>query len=82
MRTPSCTRGLMHPSHPVKILGPNPGTVSPLDVTMLHSSKQLIVTLSPTESEYVALFACATEVVFLRRLLQELGFDQGPAIVF
>ena len=47
-----------------------------------RSSKQLIVTLSSTESEYVALFACATEVVFLRRLLQELGFDQGPAIVF
>ena len=47
-----------------------------------RSSKQLIVTLSSTESEYVALFACATEVVFLRRLLQELGFDQGPAVVF
>ena len=47
-----------------------------------RSTKQSFVTLSSTEAEYVALFHCSTEVVFLRRLLEELGFRQVPTIVY
>lgn len=47
-----------------------------------RSSKQTIVTLSSTEAEYVSLFHCSTEVVFLRRLLEELGFRQETTIIF
>jgi len=46
------------------------------------SQKQHLVTLSSTEAEYVALFHAATEVVYLRRLLEELGFPQQPTIMF
>lgn len=46
------------------------------------SSKQHLVTLSSTEAEYVAMFHAATEVVFLRRLVQQLGFVQQPVTVF
>lgn len=46
------------------------------------SQKQNLVTLSSTEAEYVALFHTVTEVVYLRRLLEELGFPQLPTIVF
>ena len=47
-----------------------------------RSTKQTLVTLSSTEAEYVALFHCSTEVVFLRRILEELGFKQDPTVVF
>ena len=46
------------------------------------SSKQQLVTLSSTESEYVAMFHASTEVVFLRRLIQQLGFVQEPIKVY
>ena len=46
------------------------------------SQKQNLVTLSSTEAEYVALFHTVTEAVYIRRLLEELGFPQLPTIVF
>ena len=47
-----------------------------------RSTKQSFVTLSSTEAEYVALFHCSTEVIFLRRLMEELGFKQNPTVIF
>ena len=42
-----------------------------------------LVTLSSTESEYVALCNCAKEVVYLRRLLKNLGIPQtGPTTTY
>jgi hypothetical protein len=42
-----------------------------------------LVTLSSTETEYVALCEAATEIVFLRRLLVSMGFPQtSPTITF
>lgn len=47
------------------------------------SQKQSLVTLSSTEAEYVALFHAATEVVYLRRLLDSMGFGQeDPTVIF
>jgi hypothetical protein len=46
------------------------------------SQKQKLVTLSSTEAEYVSLFHCSTEVVYLRRLLEELGFQQSATVIF
>ncbi len=48
-----------------------------------RSQKMKIVTpAGSTESEYVALYEASTEVVFLRNLLEEIGFKQdGPTIV-
>lgn len=47
------------------------------------SSKIRIVTLSSTESEYVALCNAVTEVVYLQKLLQDLGFPQrNPTVIF
>lgn len=47
------------------------------------SSKMKIVTLSSTEAEYVALAHAVTEIVYLRRLLKEIGFQQfGPTRVY
>ena len=40
-----------------------------------------VVTLSSCEAEYVALNLAAREVVWLRRLLSELGFDQNPTTI-
>ena len=48
----------------------------------VKSQKQKIVTLSSTEAEYVALFHAVTELVYLRRLLEELGFKQSATLVF
>jgi len=49
-----------------------------------RSAKMKIVTPGgSTESEYVALYEAATEVVFLRNLLEEIGFPQdGPTPVY
>ena len=47
------------------------------------SAKMKIVTLSSTESEYVALCFAVLEIVYLRRILAELGFPQsGPTVVY
>ena len=40
------------------------------------SGKIKLVTLSSTETEYVAMSYAATEIVYLRRLLEDLGFSQ------
>ncbi|GMF49648.1 unnamed protein product [Phytophthora fragariaefolia] len=45
------------------------------------SKKQPIVTLSTTESEYVALSHGIKECIGLKQLLLELGFDVGKVIV-
>lgn len=48
-----------------------------------RSQKQNLVTLSSTEAEYVALFHAATEVVYLRRLLKSMGFEQrDPTLIY
>lgn len=47
-----------------------------------RSSKQQLVTLSSTEAEYIALFHCATEIVFLSRLLNQMGLSQRPVVVY
>ena len=49
-----------------------------------RSQKMKIVTVArSTETEYVALFEACTEIVFLRNLLEEIGFKQDePTIVY
>lgn len=47
------------------------------------SSKMKLVTLSSTESEYVALCLAVKEAVYLRELLNSIGFKQhGPTVIF
>jgi hypothetical protein len=47
------------------------------------SQKMKVVTLSSAEAEYVALCEASTEIVFLRNLLNEIGFIQeGPTKIF
>jgi hypothetical protein len=47
------------------------------------SQRQSCVSLSTTESEYVAAAAAAKDVVWMRRLLQDLGCDQAkPTLLF
>ena len=45
------------------------------------SKRQAIVALSSTEAEYVALCSAAQEVVWLRRLLESIGFTQSAATI-
>ena len=46
------------------------------------SKRQSIVAKSSTESEYVALSSCVTEVLWLREMLEFLGFPQnGPTVI-
>ena len=45
------------------------------------STLQSIVTLSSCEAEYVALNLAAREVIWLRRLLTELLFEQKPSTI-
>ncbi len=49
-----------------------------------RSQKLKIVTPGgSTETEYVAMYEAATEIVFLRNLLNEIGFEQkGPTIMY
>ena len=58
-------------------LGDNNGTI------YSKSGKQGLITLSSSESEYVSLFECGTEVLWLRMLLADFGFPQlKPTTVF
>ncbi len=44
---------------------------------------QSTVAMSTTEAEYVAMSECALEVVYLRALLQDMGFSQDqPSIIY
>ncbi|GKV33525.1 hypothetical protein SLEP1_g42028 [Rubroshorea leprosula] len=43
------------------------------------SKKQPIVTLSTTEAEYVAATSCACQVIWLRRIMEELELNQHEA---
>ncbi|GJY65031.1 retrovirus-related pol polyprotein from transposon TNT 1-94 [Tanacetum coccineum] len=45
------------------------------------SKKQPIVTLSTTESEYVAAASCACQCIWLRRILEELGHKEENTTV-
>jgi hypothetical protein len=49
-----------------------------------RSQKMKLVTpAGSTETEYVAMYEAATEIVFLRNLLSELGFSQkGPTVLY
>lgn len=44
------------------------------------SRKQRVIAQSSAEAEYVALAHCTREVLFLRELLLELGYDQSPTL--
>ena len=44
-----------------------------------RSVKQVPVSLSSTEAEYIALCEAATEIVWLRQLLKDMGFPQESA---
>jgi hypothetical protein len=46
------------------------------------STKQKVVALSSTESEYIALATCSKEAIWLRSLLTEVGFKQNETIIF
>ena len=47
------------------------------------SKKQLIVTLSTTEVEFVAATSCACEAIWVRKILEELCFkQQGPTPIY
>ncbi|GJV88201.1 retrovirus-related pol polyprotein from transposon TNT 1-94 [Tanacetum coccineum] len=45
------------------------------------SRKQPIVTLSTTEAEYIAAATCACQAIWMRRVLKEIGYDQGGEMV-
>jgi hypothetical protein len=45
------------------------------------SKKQPIVTLSTTEAEFVAAAGCASQVVWMRRVLDQLGHLQGRSTI-
>lgn len=45
------------------------------------SRKQRIVAQSTAEAEYVVLGHCTREVLFLRQLLKELGYEQGATVI-
>ena len=45
------------------------------------SKKQQIVTLSTTEAEFIAATACACQAIWLRRILEELQFEQVEATI-
>jgi hypothetical protein len=48
-----------------------------------QSKLQPIVTLSTTEAEYISAVSAGTEVLWLRNLLQELGYpSQGPSTLY
>jgi hypothetical protein len=50
---------------------------------MYRSKKQSCVTLSSTEAEYYALGECTAQLIWLRRLLAELGFEQTePTVIY
>ncbi|GKD08860.1 retrovirus-related pol polyprotein from transposon TNT 1-94 [Tanacetum coccineum] len=44
--------------------------------------KQPIVTLSTTESEYVAAASCACQCIWLRRILEELGHKEETCLQY
>uniref|UniRef100_A0A1J3IJ96 Retrovirus-related Pol polyprotein from transposon TNT 1-94 n=1 Tax=Noccaea caerulescens TaxID=107243 RepID=A0A1J3IJ96_NOCCA len=46
-----------------------------------RSSLQKVVALSTTEAEYMALSDAAREAVWLKGLVSELGFEQGPVSI-
>ena len=46
-----------------------------------NSKKQITVAKSTTEAEYVALSAAASETIWLRQLLKDLGFNKSGATV-
>ena len=45
------------------------------------SKKQPIVTLSTTEAEYVAASVCACQVIWYKRVLEELGYNRNGSTV-
>ena len=45
------------------------------------SRKQPIVTLSTTEAEYVAAATCSCQAIWMGRVLEEIGYDQGEEMV-
>jgi hypothetical protein len=51
------------------------------DVIYYSTKRQDNITLSSTEAEYVAACTCSLEVVWLRRLLDQLGFKQSEPTV-
>lgn len=47
-----------------------------------HREKQQVTALSSTEAEYIAVTAVGKEIVFLRQLLEDMGYEQiGPTMV-
>ncbi|OWY95431.1 putative mitochondrial protein [Phytophthora megakarya] len=50
-------------------------------VVTWSSRKQRVVAQSTVEAEYVALAHCTREVLFLRQLLKELGYQQEATVV-
>jgi len=59
-------------------------SLGPHDGAFFACSKKLkLVTLSSTESEYVALCEATRDTIWLRRLLSDLGFPQAePTVVY
>ena len=49
---------------------------------LTSSKKQKIVSRSSTEAELIALHDGLANVVWLRRLMEELGYDHGPSVVY
>lgn len=47
-----------------------------------RSKQQDIIAKSSCEAEYIALDAAASEAVWLRLLLKELGYPQGPTMIY
>ncbi|XP_040963931.1 secreted RxLR effector protein 161-like [Gossypium hirsutum] len=54
-----------------------------IEVVSWSSKKQFIVTLSMTKAEFVAATACACQVVWMRKILEELKFKRmGATTIF
>lgn len=52
-------------------------------VVLWCSSKQLIVTLSTTKVEFVAVTSCACHAIWLEKILKKLDFEQeGPTVTY
>jgi hypothetical protein len=61
----------------------NDGEVTKGNIIIFNSSKQKCCTISTAESEYVAANKCARTVVWMRNLLNEIGFPQdAPTVIY
>ncbi|CAL9020667.1 unnamed protein product, partial [Prunus brigantina] len=47
-----------------------------------HSKKQYCVSHSTAEAEYIAAGSCCTQVLWMKQMLCDYGFNQGKLLIF